>query len=153
MKKHNISDYGEIIKKITSASKKMSELVGMTLGPAGRSVIIERGAGEPLIVDDGRRVAENILFDDPVEQLVIRTLYGVTRKTDETAGDGTTTSMILADAIIQEVFRSRIYGEGFIAPIGSVAEIDREIQESKTRVLSRLDTMVKPIKTEKELAS
>ena len=153
MKKHNISDYGEIIKKITSASRKMSELVGMTLGPAGRSVIIERGAGEPLIVDDGRRVAENILFDDPVEQLIIRTLYGVTRKTDETAGDGTTTSMILADAIIQEVFRSRIHGEGFIAPIGSVAEIDREIQESKTRVLSRLDTMVKPVKTEKELAA
>lgn len=88
MKKLNLYNESEVREKVFNAIQKMTRLVGMTLGPAGRSVIIERGAGEPLIVDDGRRVAENIKFDDPVEQMAVRTCYGVTRKTDEKAGDG-----------------------------------------------------------------
>jgi chaperonin GroEL (HSP60 family) len=52
----------------------------VTLGPHRRSVFIERGVGEPLVVDNGRRVAENIKLDDPIEHLAVRVAYGVTRK-------------------------------------------------------------------------
>jgi chaperonin GroEL len=151
MQKLNLYQEGEVRERILSGVSKMSALVGMTLGPDGRSVIIERGAGEPLIVDDGRRVAENIKFDDPVEQLATRVLYGVTRKTDEKAGDGTTTSMVLAHAILNEVFKNRLTFGAVIGAQASVAAIDAEIQTAKTEVIAKLETMARRIKTEKEL--
>lgn len=146
MKKINLSNESEVREKILSGIQKMSDLVGMTLGPAGRSVIIERGAGEPLIVDDGRRVAENIKFDDPVEQLAVRVCYAVTRKTDEKVGDGTTTSMILTNAILKEISKE-IGGYTTV----NVSELDQRIQLAKNEIFKKLDEMAKPIKTEKEL--
>lgn len=151
MQKINLYQEGEVRERILSGVSKMSALVGMTLGPDGRSVIIERGAGEPLIVDDGRRVAENIKFDDPVEQLATRVLYGVTRKTDEKAGDGTTTSMVLAHAILDEVFKNRLTFGVVIGAQASVAAIDYEIQKAKSEVIAKLEAMARQIKTEKEL--
>src|SRR3990167_2122531 len=112
MKKVNISDESVAREKVSSGINKMVELVGMTLGPNGRSVIIER-PGEPLIVDDGRRVAENMKLDDPVEQMAVRVCYAVTRKTDEKVGDGTTTSMILVAAILNEIYKKHLsFGVG-----------------------------------------
>jgi chaperonin GroEL len=148
IKKINLSDEVLVREKIAHAISKMAELVGMTLGPTGRSVLIERGTAEPLIVDDGRRVAENIKFDDPIEQLAVRVCYGVTRKTDEKAGDGTTTSMILANAILQEIHKMGIGGIGVNANLN---DIDEQIQKAKVEVFNHLDTEAKPVKTEKEL--
>ncbi len=151
IRKENIFDEHETRSRIFSGVWKMAQLVGMTLGPAGKSVLIERGTAEPLIVDDGRRVAENIKFEDPVEQLATRILYGVTRKTDEKAGDGTTTSMILASAIIEEVQRDRLSTAGLLSSSVNVGDIDREIQEAKDEVIAKLEGMTKKIKTEQEL--
>lgn len=147
MKKLNLSNENEVREKVLSGIQKMADLVGMTLGPAGRSVIIERGAGEPLIVDDGRRVAENIKLEDPVEQLAVRVCYSVTRKTDEKAGDGTTTSMVLTNAIMKEI--SKEFGS-FGSQV-NVAEIDRRIQDAKLEIFAELDKKTKHIKSEKEL--
>ena len=151
MKKLNLYNESDVRERIHSGIQKMSKLVGMTLGPAGRSVIIERGAGEPLIVDDGRRVAENIKFDDPVEQLAVRVAYGVTRKTDEKAGDGTTSSLILTSAIIDEVARNYITFGGMVGVNTNVNEVDQKLQKAKNDVIALLDKKAKQIKTEKEL--
>jgi len=150
IKKLNLFDSSDVRERILSGVTKMNNLVSMTLGPNGQSILIERGAGEPLLVDDGRMAAENIKFEDPLEQLAARVFYGVTRKTDEKVGDGTTTSMLLAWAIMKEV--SKEYISFGIGPKANIGEIDKLIQKSKENIFKKLDEMKKEIKTEKELA-
>lgn len=149
MKKVNLSDESLVRTKVMSGIDKMADLVSLTLGPAGRSILIERGVGEPLIVDDGRRVAENIKLDDNVEQLAVRVAYGVTRKTDEKAGDGTTTAMVLTRAILKDIYKERLTpGIGVHA---NVNDIDAEIQKAKNEAIALLDKEAKPVKTQKDL--
>lgn len=124
-------------------------MVAMTLGPDGRAVMIDRGVGDPLLVDDGRRVAENIKFDDAIEQSAMRVAYGITRKTDEKVGDGTTTSMVLTGAIVETVANDYIIPGGIGG--SSVSDVDRLLQDSKTAVVEKLRAMAKQVKTEKEL--
>lgn len=149
MKKVNLSDVSVVQQRVLSGIKKMAELVSLTLGPAGKSVLIERGMGEPLIVDDGRRVAENIKLDDPVEQLAVRVCYGVTRKTDEKVGDGTSTSMVLAYSILDDLLRNHVASG--IGVQTNVAEVDIKIQQAKNEIIVELDKMARRVKTEKEL--
>jgi chaperonin GroEL len=151
IKKINLSKVSEARKKVLAGLTKMNDLVSMTLGPDGKSVIIERGAGEPLIVDDGRRVAENIKLDDPIEQMVVRAVYEVTKKTDEKAGDGTTTATVLTHGIGASVFADRLPIGGMGQGLASVSAIDREIQAGSEEVVAALKKMAKPIETEKEL--
>jgi chaperonin GroEL len=149
IRKTNLSDQSEVRTKVLAGVTKMAELVGMTLGPCGQSVLIERGAGEPLIVDDGRRVAENIKLDDPIEHMAARVCYSVTRKTDEKVGDGTTTSMVLAHGILKDIITNHIsFGFGTNT---NVSEIDSRIQRSKDEVISLLDKKARQIKTEADL--
>src|SRR3990167_11384478 len=151
-KKLNLSDEQNVRELVLSGVKKCSDLAGMTLGPDGRSVLIERGAGaEPLIVDDGRRVMENIQLDNPVEQLVSRVLYEITRKTDEKVGDGTTTSLILAHAILKEVITNRLSSGGIVGNQESVSGLDRELSEAKQKVFELLDKEKKEVTTEQDL--
>lgn len=151
MRRINLSDENEVREKVFSGVDKMNDLVSKTLGPNGRSVLIERGRGEPLIVDDGRRTAENIKLDDPVEQLAVRVLYGVTRKTDERVGDGTTTSMVLAHALLKDITETRISYGGIAGPSANVGDVDREIHRAKEEVIEKLNSISKPVKTEKQL--
>lgn len=154
MKKIHLHDENEVREKLLHGISEMNALVSKTLGKDGKSVMVERGrGGEPLIVDDGRRVAEMIKFDDPIEQMATRVLYGVTRKTDEKAGDGTTTAMVLAHAIVEYVFKERLGGGGVASNNASVSEIDNEIQVAKNEVLEMLHAMKKSISTEEELAN
>lgn len=151
MQKINLSDEKQTRTRVLSGVRKMAELVGMTLGPMGRSVLIERGtASEPLLVDDGRRVAENIKLDDPIEQLAVRTLYSVTRKTDEKVGDGTTTATVLSHAIMDELSKNHVMSGGMISSV-DVAELDRKINSAREEIVGHLRSIAKPVKTEKEL--
>lgn len=151
MQKLNLSDESDVRGRVLSGARKMNDLVSKTLGPAGQSVLIDRGGPEPLLVDDGRRVAENVKLDDPVEQMAARVLYAVTRKTDEKVGDGTTTSMVLATAILEEVAKNHIVSGGMVGTHRSVADVDRELHASKTLVVEKLRKMAKSIKTREQL--
>lgn len=151
IKKRNLSDVNEVRKLIRGGIDKMEDLVSLTCGPDGLSVMIERGAGEPLIVDDGRRVAENIKLDDEIEQLAVRTCYEVTKKADEKAGDGTTRAMIYARGIVDSVFDDHLPAVSFAKARTSVREIDERIHTSCENVLKLLTKMAKPVKTEQEL--
>lgn len=150
LKKINLSNEADVRNRVYNGIDKMCELVGMTLGPNGRSILIERG-GEPLMVDDGRRTAENIKFDDRIEQMAVRVAYEVTKKTDERAGDGTTTSMILLHGILKEVHENHVSADELLGTDASVSEVDRALHESKDRVVKALRDMAKEVKTEKDL--
>src|SRR3990167_938247 len=93
---------GAIIK---SAVDKVGNVVRKTLGPAGRNVLVDRGDWKtPRITNDGVFIAKNYRIDDPAENLVARILVQAAEKTNEIAGDGTTTAIVIAQKIIKTVF-------------------------------------------------
>jgi len=151
LKKLNLSNKELVREKIFNGVNKAVDLVSMTLGPAGQSIIIQNQTDEPLIVDDGRRAMENIKLDDPVEHLAVRTLYEVTRKTDEKVGDGTTTSAVLARAIMKEISDKHLAFGGLLTNSADVNEIDKKIQKAKNEILEFLDKEKKEVTTKKEL--
>lgn len=90
---------------IKSAVDKVGNVVRKTLGPAGRNVLVDRGDWKtPRITNDGVFIAKNYRIDDPAENLVARILVQAAEKTNEIAGDGTTTAIVIAQKIIKTVF-------------------------------------------------
>jgi chaperonin GroEL len=79
---------------------KLADAVSVTLGPKGRNVVLEKGYGSPLITNDGVTIAKEIELDNPFENMGAKLLYEVSNKTNDVAGDGTTTATILAQSII-----------------------------------------------------
>ncbi|MCI0832250.1 MAG: chaperonin GroEL, partial [Chloroflexi bacterium] len=83
----------------------LADVVRVTLGPRGRNVILEKKFGPPSIVDDGVSVAKEIELKDPFENLGAQLAREVASKTNDVAGDGTTTATVLAQAIVREGMR------------------------------------------------
>src|SRR6266568_2607908 len=82
--------------------EKLAKAVKATLGPAGRNVILDKKFGSPTITKDGVTVAKEIELDDPYENMGAQLVREVASKTSDTAGDGTTTATVLAEAIYKE---------------------------------------------------
>jgi len=87
---------------LRSGVQKLARAVGTTLGPRGRNAVLDKGWGSPKITKDGVTVAEDIDLDDPNENLAVQLLKEAASKTNEVAGDGTTTATVLAEAIFCE---------------------------------------------------
>ena len=81
---------------------QLADAVGVTLGPRGRNVVIERSFGSPLVTKDGVTVAKEIELEDKFENLGAEMVKEVASKTNDAAGDGTTTATVLAQALIEE---------------------------------------------------
>ena len=95
--------YGEEARKALQAGvDKLSNTVKVTLGPKGRNVVIEKKYGGPLITNDGVSIAKEIELDDPFENMGAQLVKEVATKTNDVAGDGTTTATLLAQALIRE---------------------------------------------------
>ncbi len=90
----------EARRKLTNGINALAQAVIVTLGPKGRTVVFEKMTGEPQVCNDGVTVAKQVELDDPVEDLGAKMLRQVAIKTSETAGDGTTTATLLAQAMI-----------------------------------------------------
>ena len=100
-------NFGEDAKSaIFSGIEKLTKAVSSTLGASGKCVILEDGAGNPQITKDGVTVADSIILLDPVENMGAKLLKEAARKTVKEAGDGTTTSTVLAHAILTEAYKS-----------------------------------------------
>ncbi len=80
---------------------KLSRAVRSTLGPRGRNAVLDKGWGSPKITKDGATVAEDIELDDPNENLAVQLVKEAASKTNDVAGDGTTTATVLAEAIFR----------------------------------------------------
>jgi chaperonin GroEL len=124
---------------IQSGVNKMAEALKVTLGPRGRSVGIEKKFGGPTLVDDGVTIAKEIELEDRFENMGALLIREVSSRTNDQAGDGTTTSAILAQAILNEGMRSVTSGSNPIA-------LKRGIEKAVTAVVEELKKQSRKLK-------
>ena len=95
--------FGEDARKsLLEVVNKLADTVKVTLGPKGRNVVLDKSFGAPLITNDGVTIAKEIELEDKFENMGARLVKEVSTKTNDVAGDGTTTATVLAQAIIKE---------------------------------------------------
>src|SRR3989441_2024557 len=123
----------------------MAEAVKATLGPKGRNVVIDKKFGSPTITKDGVTVAKEIEIKDPYENMGAQMLKEVASKTSDVAGDGTTTAVVLAQAIYREGLRNVTAGAN---PMG----LKRGIEAAVGAVTEELKKVSKSTKDKKEIA-
>jgi len=113
---------------------KLAEAVRMTLGPRGRAVVIEKGYGAPQVTFDGVTVAKEVEFEDKYENLGAEFIKQAADKTNDNVGDGTTTSVVLAHAMIDE-------GEKVIREKGfNVIQLAEELKKASAAVVKKLES-------------
>src|ERR1700761_7663843 len=112
-------------KKLLAGAEKLAHAVGITLGPTGRNVIIEKSFGGPTVTKDGVTVSKEIDLADPFENMGAKLVNAVAQKTSDVAGDGTTTATIMALAIYQEGLRNITAGA---TPTGVQRGIDKAVK-------------------------
>ena len=121
----------------------LADTVKVTLGPKGRNVVLDRKYGSPLITNDGVTIAKEIELENPFENMGAQLMKEVSVKTNETAGDGTTTAAVLAQAIIKEGMKNFVAGANpIILKKGidkAVALISQKLQESSIEIKSSKD--------------
>ena len=99
--------YGEEARrKLQAGVDKLADTVKITLGPKGRNVLLDKKFGSPLITNDGVTIAREIELEDAVENMGAQVVKEVASKTNDVAGDGTTTATLLAQSIIREGFKN-----------------------------------------------
>ena len=132
-------------KKLLSGINKLTNAVKVTLGPKARLVVLDKGFGAPDISDDGVSIAKEFELKDKVENLGVEILKEVAEKTSDKAGDGTTTSMILAQAIAAEGIKN-------VAAGAHPLILKRGIEKGVKRVIEFLKKNSKPISKKEEMA-
>ncbi|KAI8526423.1 hypothetical protein RHMOL_Rhmol13G0306400 [Rhododendron molle] len=135
---------GSAIKRLQNGVNKLADLVGVTLGPKGRNVVLESKYGSPKIVNDGVTVAREVELEDPVENIGAKLVRQAAAKTNDLAGDGTTTSVVLAQGLIAE-------GVKVVAAGANPVLITRGIEKTAKALVSELKLMSKEVE-DSELA-
>ncbi|MFA5987826.1 MAG: chaperonin GroEL [Candidatus Paceibacterota bacterium] len=123
---------------------KVANAVKITIGPKGRNVVIDKGYGAPMITNDGVTIAKEISLTDKIENLGAEIIKDVASKTNDMAGDGTTTAVVLAQALIDGGFRKASLGANAMG-------IRLGIEHATKDVVSALVAMAKPIKNKAEV--
>ncbi|RXH83820.1 hypothetical protein DVH24_009255 [Malus domestica] len=135
---------GSAIKKLQTGVNKLADLVGVTLGPKGRNVVLESKYGSPKIVNDGVTVAKEVELEDPVENIGAKLVRQAAAKTNDLAGDGTTTSVVLAQGLIAE-------GVKVVAAGANPVLITRGIEKTTRALVNELKLISKEVE-DSELA-
>ncbi|KAG0474604.1 hypothetical protein HPP92_014290 [Vanilla planifolia] len=135
---------GSAIRKLQNGVNKLADLVGVTLGPKGRNVVLESKYGSPKIVNDGVTVAKEVELEDPVENIGAKLVRQAASKTNDLAGDGTTTSVVLAQGLIAE-------GVKVVAAGANPVQITRGIEKTTKALVSELKQISKEVE-DSELA-
>lgn len=132
-------------KKLLAGAEKLAHAVGVTLGPTGRNVIIDKSFGGPTVTKDGVTVSKEIDLPDPFENMGAKLVNAVAQKTSDTAGDGTTTATILALSIYQEGLRNIASGANPMA-------VKRGIDKAVGAVTENVEKLAKKLSSKKEIA-
>ena len=132
-------------RKIVEGVQKLARVVKVTLGPAGKNVIIEKSFGGPQVTRDGVTVAKEIELEDPFENMGAKLVREVASKTNDVAGDGTTTATVLAEAIIT-------IGQRFLTAGVNPMDLKNGIDKAVAAVVAELEANTKAIKGRDEIA-
>ncbi|MDF2145534.1 chaperonin GroEL [Knoellia sp. p5-6-4] len=124
----------------------LADAVKVTLGPKGRNVVLEKKWGAPTITNDGVSIAKEIELEEPYEKIGAELVKEVAKKTDDVAGDGTTTATVLAQALVREGLRNVAAGANPMA-------LKRGIEKATEAVSSQLLEMAKDVETKEQIAS
>ena len=139
--------YGEEARKaLEKGVNALADTVKLTLGPKGRNVVLERKYGSPLITNDGVTIAKEIELKDPFENMGAQLIKEVSVKTNDVAGDGTTTAAVLAQAIIREGLKN-------VAAGANPMLLRKGITEATEAAASALKAISKPVQNKGEIAS
>src|SRR5215467_13252020 len=131
--------YGEDARQaILRGVNGLADAVKVTLGPKGRNVVIDKKFGSPTITKDGVTVAKEIDLKDPIENMGAQMVREVASKTSDTAGDGTTTATVLAQAIFRE-------GLKMVTAGANPMDIKRGIEKAVEALVGELKTLSKPV--------
>jgi chaperonin GroEL len=125
---------------------QLADAVKVTLGPRGRNVVLEKKWGAPTITNDGVSIAKEIELEDPYEKIGAELVKEVAKKTDDVAGDGTTTATVLAQALVREGLRNVVAGANPMA-------LKRGIESAVERVSEELSKLAKDVETKEQIAS
>jgi chaperonin GroEL len=132
-------------RSILNGVNVLAEAVKVTLGPRGRNVVIEKSFGAPLITKDGVTVAKEIELEDKFENMGAQMVREVASKTNDDAGDGTTTATVLAQALYRE-------GTKMVAAGHNPMDLKRGIDSAAQKVVDELKKIAKPVSGKKEIA-
>jgi len=135
----------EARKKLKIGVDKLAKAVIVTLGPKGRNVVLDKGFGSPTITNDGVSIAKEIELEDKIENLGAEILKEVAEKTNELAGDGTTTAVLLAHSIISEGLKNVTAGANPLA-------IKRGLDKGLKAIKEKLKEISRPIQKKEEIA-
>ena len=124
----------------------LADTVKVTLGPRGRNVVLEKKWGAPTITNDGVSIAKEIELEDPFEKIGAELVKEVAKKTDDVAGDGTTTATVLAQALVREGLRNVAAGADPIT-------LKRGIEKAVEAVIKELLSNAKPVETKEQIAA
>lgn len=136
---------GECRKSIEVGVDKLANAVKVTLGPRGRNVVLEKKFGSPTVINDGVTIAKEIEVEDRFENIGAALVREVSSKTNDNAGDGTTTSVVLAQSIFKEGARNVAAGSNPMA-------IKRGIETAVEAIVAELGKMSTPVKGKKGMA-
>ncbi|MBQ1408092.1 MAG: chaperonin GroEL [Eubacterium sp.] len=138
--------YGEEARrKLQAGVDKLADTVKITLGPKGRNVLINKSFGGPLITNDGVTIAREIELEDGVENMGAQLVVEVATKTNDVAGDGTTTATLLAQSIIREGFKN-------VAAGANPMVLKRGIQGAVDKAVGEIQKIAKPVETKESIA-
>ena len=132
-------------KGLQAGVDKLAETVKVTLGPKGRNVVLEKKWGAPTITNDGVTIAKEIELEDPYENMGAKLAYEVANKTDNVAGDGTTTATVLAQAMVREGLRQ-------VAAGANPMELKRGIEQAVEVAVKSIQDQARDIETTEEIA-
>ena len=138
--------YGEDARrKLQSGVDQLANTVKITLGPKGRNVLINKSFGSPLITNDGVTIAKEIELEDAVENMGAQIVKEVASKTNDVAGDGTTTATLLTQIIIKEGFKN-------VAAGANPMELEKGIQGAVDVAVEEIGKIAKPVETKESIA-
>jgi chaperonin GroEL len=135
----------EARRSLEAGMNKLADAVRVTLGPKGRNVVLDKQWGAPTITNDGVSIAKEIELDDPIERIGAELVKEVAKKTDDVAGDGTTTATVLAWTMVREGMRNVAAGanpmslkkgieEGIAAAVTAIEGMAVSVTESKDQI-------------------
>lgn len=138
--------YGEEARKaLQKGIDKLSDTVKITLGPKGRNVVLDKKYGAPLITNDGVSIAKEIELEDPFENMGAQLVKEVATKTNDVAGDGTTTATLLAQALVREGLKN-------VAAGANPMEVKNGIKKAVETAVEALKTNSTPVKGTQDIA-